>query len=323
MKKESDSKNVFIILGPTSTGKTSLALDLCRRFNGEIISADSRQVIKFMDVGTGKSPVGSEVLVEKKDMCWKVNGINIWGYDLVTPDEYFSGYDFAKFALKKVRDLQESKKSIFVVGGTGFYIDLFTGRIKPSCVGLDLELRSSLEDLPLESLQVRLLNLNPMVYKGIDKKNKVRLIRAIERETLRGLGNPGFSDTVLNYLSNESNKYNFIHLGLNGPRELLYKNSDAWVDAIWSMGLIEEVKALIDMGYRDSPKLQGLVYKTVLSFIDDKIIEKDAIQRIKYDIHSYIRRQMTWFKKNKEIKWVDISQDGYKKIIYNDIERKL
>ena len=318
-KKDKKIKNIFVILGPTSTGKTSLALGLCQKFNGEIISADSRQAVKFMDVGTGKSPVDSNLLIEKKDKCWKLNGINVWGYDLITPDKYFSGYDFAEFALEKTRELEKLGKNIFVVGGTGFYIDLFTGKVRPSHVEPDLELRKSLEVLSLEDLQKKLSSLNLKSYQSIDKKNKVRLIRAVEKELLKDLG-----DSNLNYLSEDTLiKYKFTYFGLNGSREMLYKRSDAWVDVIWSGGIIEEVKMLIEMRYGESSKLKGLVYRTVLDFINGKSNDKESIQRIKYDIHAYIRRQLTWFKKNKDIKWVDISEDDYKEIIYNDIERKL
>ncbi|MFZ2664197.1 MAG: tRNA (adenosine(37)-N6)-dimethylallyltransferase MiaA [Patescibacteria group bacterium] len=318
-RKDKKIKNIFVILGPTSTGKTSLALDLCKRFDGEVISADSRQAVKFMDVGTGKSSVDSNLLIEKKDKRWKLNGINVWGYDLTTPDQYFSGYDFAEFALEKTRELEKPGKNIFVVGGTGFYIDLFTGKVRPSHVEPDLELRNSLEVLSLEDLQKKLSSLNLKSYESIDKKNKVRLIRAVEKELLKDLG-----DSNLNYLSEDSLiKYNFTYFGLNVSRDVLYKRSDAWVDAIWSGGIIEEVKMLIEMGYSESSKLKGLVYRTVLDFINGKSNDKESIQRIKYDIHAYIRRQLTWFKKNKDTKWVDISEDDYKEIIYNDIERKL
>lgn len=314
-----ETKNIFIIIGPTSTGKTSLALDLCKKFNGEIISADSRQAVKFMDIGTGKLPVGKDLKIEKKDKCWMVNGINIWGYDLTNPNEYFSGYDFAKFALDKAKELENLDKNIFIVGGTGFYIDLFTGKVKPSHVEPDLDLRKSLEIMSLEELQEKLNTLNPEIYKNIDKKNKVRLIRAIEKELLDPV-----SDSDLEYLDSEGYKFTFI--GLSGPRDLLYKRSDSWVDNIWSGRIIDEVKSLVELGFGDSPKLQGLVYKTVIDFINgdrSSAHEKESIQRIKYDIHSYIRRQQTWFKRNCDIEWVDISKDDFKEIIYNSIERKL
>jgi tRNA dimethylallyltransferase len=334
MSETKEIKNIFIIIGPTSTGKTSLALELCKKFNGEIISADSRQAVKFMNIGTGKLPVDKDakdikdsnnLSIEKKDQRWVINGINIWGYDLTNPDEYFSGYDFAKFSLEKARELEKLGKNIFIVGGTGFYIDLFTGKVKPSHVEPDLDLRKSLEIMSLVDLQEKLKEFNLEIYKKIDKKNKVRLIRAVEKEFLDVADNSTESKVSdLDYL--DKNSYKLMFIGLNSSRDVLYKRSDSWVDNIWSGGIVDEVKKLIEMGYEKSPKLQGLVYKTVLDFINgdmNKENEKEAIQRIKFDIHSYIRRQQTWFKRNYDIEWVDISKDDYKEIIYNSIERKL
>src|SRR4030042_4789177 len=138
---------VYIILGPTSSGKTSLAVNLCKKFNGEIISADSRQVYKNMDIGTGKLPINSNATVVKGDEKWTIDGVNIWGYDLTTPDKFFSGYDFALFALNKAAELLKAEKTVFLVGGTGFYIDLFTGNVKPSTIKPNFEMRKELENL--------------------------------------------------------------------------------------------------------------------------------------------------------------------------------
>ena len=312
MKKE--NKKIFIILGPTSSGKTSLGLDLCKKFNGEIISADSRQVFKFMDVGTGKIPVNSKVEIERGDKFWLLDGIKVWGYDLVTPDQYFSGYDFAEFALKKAKEIYDSGKTMFLVGGTGFYIDLFTGKVQPSKVLPDLELRTSLEELSLSDLQRKLQSLDRGAFEEIDKKNKVRLVRAIEKSLSKNI-----NDKELSYLRD----FEFVHIGLNTPREVLYKRSDLWVEYIWKNNIVGEVNRLCDLGYGESPKIKGLVYKTVLEYIRGGINENEAIERIKFDIHAYVRRQLTWFKKNEEIDWVDITKDDFREIIYNKVEEKI
>jgi len=307
-------RKIFIILGPTSTGKTSLALSLCKDFNGEIISADSRQIYKYMDIGTGKIPMNSEVEIKREDTYWVLGKVKTWGYDLVTPDRFFSGYDFSVFALKKADEILRSGKNVFLVGGTGFYIDLFTGKVKPSNVKPDLELRKSLEKMRLEELQGKLEGLNRKVFEKIDKQNKVRLIRAIERQISKNI-----NETSLPYIEN----YSFVQIGLNSQRGILHKRADLWVDEIWRQGLVEEVRKLIEMGYNDSLKLQGIIYKSVMQFVDGKISKEDAIQLSKYDVHKYIKRQLTYFKKNKDIAWVDISEDGYKKMIYNKVEKEL
>jgi tRNA dimethylallyltransferase len=307
------NKKVFILLGPTSSGKTSLALELCNKFGGEIISADSRQVIKYMDIGTGKTPVDSNLDILKGDGVWAVNGTNIWGYDLVKPDEFFSGYDFAKFSLLKVREMLDQRKNVFIVGGTGFYIDLFTGSVKPSNVKPDKELRKSLDKYSLEEIQKKLRELDEKVFEAIDKKNKIRMMRAIEKAISKDI-----KEDSLPYLED----IEFIYIGLTSSRELLYRRADDWVEKIWNNGLVDEVRNLIGMGYKNSEKMSGLVYKTVVAFIEGKVSEKDAIERIKFDIHAYIRRQQTWFGRNKEVTWVDVSQDGFREIIYNMIGGK-
>jgi tRNA dimethylallyltransferase len=314
MRNDTQKQKVFIIVGPTSSGKTSLALEMCKKFNGEIISADSRQVYKYMDIGTGKIPINSDLQIEKGEKFWELDGVKIWGYDLVTPDQYFSGFDFASFALRKAREIIKEGKTVFLVGGTGFYIDLFTGRMKPSKVKPDLELRQALEYLSLPELQERLKKLDPKAFKNIDLKNKARLVRAIEKS----VGSEK-NEKELPYLE----KASFIWLGLTSDRKFLYQRADAWVDEIWEGGLIDEFKSLCEKGYEKSRKLKGLVYKTVLKFLDGEITSEKATERIKFDIHAYIRRQQTWFKKNEEIQWVDISKDDFKEIIYNKIKENI
>jgi tRNA dimethylallyltransferase len=312
--KKMKRNKVFIILGPTSSGKTSLALELCQRFNGEIISADSRQIYKNMDIGTGKLPVGKDARLEKLGTNWILNGVKIWGYDVTTLDKFFSGYDFSLFALEKAKEILKSGKNVFLVGGTGFYIDIFTGRVKPSKVKPDLELRESLNLMSLEGLQEKLCSLSMKVFEKTDKNNKVRLIRALEREVSKEI-----NEVEIPYLKN----CDFVYIGLNAPREVLYKRADLLVEEVFKAGVVDEVKRLIDLGHGKSPKLQGLIYKSVVQFIDGKLSKEDAIQQAKYDIHQYIKRQLTYFRKNEDIFWVDISKDDYKKIIYNKIEKEL
>lgn len=294
------SKNIYVILGPTSTGKTSLALDLCEKFDGEIISADSRQVVKYMDIGTGKAPIGKNIKVEKNENFWKLDGRNVWGYDLFSPADYFSGYDFAKFGLKKARELAKKGKTVFLVGGTGFYIDLFTGRSKPSSKKPDFDLRNELEKLDLPQLQEKLMSLNKDDYLQVDKNNPTRLIRAIEKHLSQKKADP------LPYLTDVK----YIYWGLKAKNQFLYSKADNWLEKIWDEGLVDEVKKLLDMGFGTSPKLKGLIYKSVVSFLGNELSEEEAKQRAKYDLHAYIRRQLTYFKKNKEITWFDISKNN-------------
>lgn len=303
-------KIIPVILGPTSSGKTSLAIKLCKEFGGSIVSADSRQIYKKMDIGTGKVPVGDSargVEIVRADETpaekWSIDGVDVWGYDLAAPDQYFSGYDYALFALQKLHDLQEQGTQPFLVGGTGFYIDLVTGLVKPSGAAPDFELRKKLENKDLIQLQQQSMSLNPAAYKDIDQNNPVRLIRAIEKE----LSNKK-PPTPLPY----SDTTKFVFIGLTASREFLYQRADTWAETIWENGLVQEVQALLDQGYGDSPKMHGFIYKTVVAHLAKEMSAKEALERIKYDLHAYIRRQQTYFKKRNDlIQWFDITQPNF------------
>lgn len=304
---------IYVIVGPTSSGKTSLALDLAKSFDAEIISADSRQLYKHMDIGTGKLPIDRDINIEKFDNHWIMNGITVWGYDMVLPNKFYSAYDFALFALNKIRDIKSRGKRVFIVGGTGFYIDLIAKRVTPSDTEPDFELRESLEKLSLEELKAKLMSLNISSVENLDLNNPVRIIRAIENK-LSTKKNP----VPLPYLTDIEFKY----IGLRAENSYLYNRVDLWVDTIWKNGLVDEVKNLISLGFGDSFKLQGLVYKTVVKYINSldhvaSISEESTIQLIKYDLHAYIRRQLTYFKRNQDITWFDISVGDYVKNIYN------
>lgn len=307
---------VYVLFGPTSSGKTALALQLAQKLGCDIISADSRQIYKFMDVGTGKRPISNTIPLQKLDDKWLLDDVTVWGYDLTTPDKFFSAYDFAEFAHNKLSKLLPVTGKILLVGGTGFYVDIVTGRIKPSNVVPDLGLRTQLEELSLEELQQKLHRLNPELSDRIDSKNPARLMRAIEIEL-----NTAINKKPLSYLINTR----YVYIGLTAPREFIYARADLWVDTIWKNGLIAEVGNLIKLGYKDSPKMHGLVYKTALAYLQKELSEQEAIQRIKFDVHSYIRRQQTYFKKmiqeletSKEtVKLLDISKDDCADLIYN------
>ena len=286
------NKELIVVCGPTASGKSDLAIQLARKFNGEIISADSRQIYKYMDIGTGKIPVNSDLKIKKFEDHWELNNISVWGYDLVTPDQFFSGYDFALFALNKAREIRSRGKNVFIVGGTGFYIDLVTKNKEPSNVEPDFELRDELNKLSLQQLQTKLTSLNILIENNSDANNPVRIIRAIEKHQAKSK-----NFTPLPYFTDVDFKY----IGLKSTNEILFSRADKWVDEIWQNGLVDEVKNLINLGYKKSTKLQGLVYKSVVQYLSpENTLSQDQIkQLIKYDIHAYIRRQLTYFNKLK------------------------
>jgi len=308
----------IVILGPTCTGKTSLALNLCQRFDGAIISADSRQVVRLMDIGTGKVPAGeNDRRLEKRDDKWIMDGVNIFGYNLVNPDDYFSAYGFVKYCqeifprawddgAKKSHD----GKNVFLVGGTGFYIDAVTGRTPLESIGPNMELRKSLEKLSTEELAKKLRELDESTYKTIDTKNPVRLIRAIEKVSRRGsrLSPPAPRIAVEPTL-----------IGLTAEREVLYSRADTWVDTIFNEKLFEEVK-LIQARFPKSHRLNGLIYKSAVDYLNGVTDLGASKQKAKYAMHAYIRRQQTWFKRNPEIKWFDITQKNFDADITSIVE---
>lgn len=299
---------MIIIFGPTSSGKTSLALSLCKKLNGEIISTDSRQVYKGMDIGTGKIPVDKqETSIKRHDKYWEVEGVKIHGYDLITPDEYFSAYDFAKFAFQKIRKLKELKKTPFLVGGTGFYIDVITGRIKLSGTKPNAQMRESLNKTPTTNLLNSLKLLNQDVVSEIDISNRQRIIRALEIEF-----NKENDGKPLEYINNEG----FQYIGLGSSRKTLYERADKWLDGIWDAGLIEETQYLLKK-YPNNEKLNGLVYKSVVSVIKSLSSSVEARQKAKFDIHAYIRRQSTWFKRYTEAELFDVEDVNLYRNVFN------
>lgn len=298
---------VIILLGPTSSGKTSLGIELCKKMNGEILSSDSRQIYTHMDIGTGKKPVKTDITFEKEDDHWVMDGVKVWGYDLIDPNQYFSAYDFAMFATEKIKDIISRDKTPFVVGGTGFYVNVLTGEVRLDKTPPDFPLRKKLEELTTEELKQKLEKENSQLAEKTDLNNPARMIRALEKTISSKKRQP------INLLENVE----YVKIGLTAPRSTLYERADAWVDEVWAQGLVDETKRLLNSEYKDSEKLKGLVYKTTAKYIKGELSEKKAKQKIKHNLHAYIRRQQTYFKKIPNITWVDVSQDNKLEKVYN------
>ncbi|MBP8960686.1 hypothetical protein KBG31_00460 [Patescibacteria group bacterium] len=297
-----------VIVGPTSTGKTGLALEMCKKLNGQIISADSRQIYRHMDVGTGKIPLGEKEIIKHEDY-WEIAGINVWGYDIVNPGEYYSAYDFALFALERAKKLIQEEKMPFLVGGTGLYIDFFTQKIQGNSLPPDFNYRKSLEKKNLQELQNLLTSLN-LIANTSDFQNKHRLVRIIERNRSA----PKIVATPLPHLKNVK----FVFIGLTAPRDFLYNRADLWVDSIWKKDkIVLEVEKLSSLGFINSVQLNGFIYSQAIDYKKGVMVREEAIQKTKFAVHSYIRRQETYFKKNSCIQWFDISKDNLEQTIYN------
>ena len=311
---------LIVIVGPTSTGKTSLGIKLCREFNGEIVSADSRQIYKHMNIGTGKRPLSemqkSQVSMQKQDGCWIVDGVYVHLYDVVEPDRKFSVARFKDAATKEIESIWRRGKVPFLVGGTGFYIAAVLGETEFARIPPDWELRKKLEKLSVEELFEKLKRLDPERAKTIDPKNPRRLVRAIE--IVKGVAAgpwPAREEARQGRAATHP-----LKIGLTAPREILYQRADAWAERIVNNGLLEEVQDLVNRGYKNAPPMQGIIYQSALDHLDNKINKEEMLQRIKFDLHGYIRRQLTWFKRDRGVQWFDVSKPNFDVAVEEMIE---
>lgn len=339
---------LVIICGPTATGKTKLGIHLANKFNGEIISADSRQVYRGMDVGTGKglSTTKNQRLEIKINnqifTLYDLEGVKIWGYDLVEPDQEFSVAHFHHFAAQAISDIRSREKTPIIVGGTGLYLKSLTQSIETINVPMDRNLRSQLESLTTSELQQRLQQLNPQKVKSMnnsDQNNPRRLIRAIEvaefkKQTLKKTNLPrcpqastsgaclpvGTVDTS-SHLGNitVANEIN-IWIGLTASIELLDEKVTANVLSR-SQELDHEIKLLVNRfpDFWSLPAATATGYHQWHQYLEGKINQNTAIKLWVIAEKQYLRRQLTWFKKQPQINWFQINQTNFEV----DIEAKV
>jgi tRNA dimethylallyltransferase len=282
------------IIGPTATGKSSLALELCQTLNGEIISADSRQVYRYMDIGTAKPTEEERALVPHHLI------------DVVNPDQNFSLALYQSKALAAINDIQRRKKTAFLVGGSGLYVwALLEGWRIPE-VPPDPTLRKQLEARARveggEKLYNELKQTDPAAAECIDPRNVRRVIRALE---------VGLQGTPFSQLQVKHPLVDSIIIGLTTDRANLYRRIDDRVDNMIKRGLVAEVESLVARGYRfDLPSMSGLGYKQIGLNLQEKIDMPTAIQQIKFDTHSFARHQYNWFRpKDKRINWFEAGKD--------------
>lgn len=312
-------QKLVVILGPTGTGKTALGIKLCQKFNGEIISADSRQVYKGADIGTNKTESGRilDTGYTIQDTGYRGKGywvqerVKIHFYDVTTPDKQYSASQFVDQAGKVVHGLWQKDKLPFVVGGTGFYISTLLGEVKLSSVPAHPQLRAELEKSSLANLQASLKTLAPEKFRKMnpsEKKNKHRLVRAIEVASATKLRKEPIKQNTT-----KLNQTKILKVGLTAPRKFLYQKADLWAKFIAAHGLIEETRKLTTKGYKNTPLLQGMIYQQALDFIKGELSKEEMVKRIQFELHGYIRRQLTWFKRDKKIKWLDVSGSNFDK----------
>lgn len=279
MKKE----KILVILGPTATGKSDVAVKIAKKLNGEIISADSRQVYKGMNLGSGK--------ITKPEM----KGIPHHLLDVVSPNSRFSVAKYKELAEKAIEKITEKGKTPVICGGTGFYIDTVINNISFPEVPPNFSLRKKLSKKSAETLFEMLKKLSPSRAKNIDKHNKIRLIRAIE--IAKKLG-------TVPKIEKTPSKYDVIYVGLDLPDKELKKRIEKRLLKRIKLGMIQEVRNLQKQGV-SWKRLEsfGLEYRETAKYLQGKITKNEMIENLKRDIWQFVKRQRTWFKKNKKIKW--------------------
>ncbi|MCH7951258.1 tRNA (adenosine(37)-N6)-dimethylallyltransferase MiaA [Patescibacteria group bacterium] len=316
---------LLIIVGPTATGKTSLGLHVAQKCSAELVSADSRQVYKGMDIGTGKdipSNLKSQISNLKfrgRRISFYGNSTKIWGYDLVEPDDEFSVAHFRQIARAVIHDIWKRKKLPIVVGGTGLYVKVLTQPMARIHIPPNKKLRRKLETQSIQALQNRLKKLNPSHFRQMnqsDRKNPRRLVRAIEISMYQKTHLTKSHGSQKPSLSEAST----LWIGLKAPRQALYKRIDERVDERLRLGAQDEVRTLLKKGYGfNLPAMSAMGYIQWKPYVEGKTSRQRVIRRWKLDEHAYARRQLTWFKKNQKISWYDITEPGFTKNVVRTV----
>lgn len=287
--------NLLIIVGPTSIGKSTIAVELAKLLNGEVISADSMQIYKHMDIGTAK--------VTTTEM----DGIPHHMVGVVDPDEEFTVSDYKHLVKEHIRRINLEGKLPIVVGGTGLYINSLIYDLNFAEIPPNESLRSSyeeqIEEFGNEYLHNKLALIDPESSEKISVNDKKRIMRALEIYDSTG-------KTMTEHNKNfrkMNNDYNLSYVALNMDRAKLYDKINNRVDAMVKKGLVQEVNKILDMGYSEELiSLQAIGYKEIISHIKDEISLEEAIELVKKKSRNYAKRQLTWFRRDDRIKWIDI-----------------
>lgn len=285
---------LIILTGPTAVGKTKTSIGLAKALNGEIISADSMQVYKYMDIGSAK--------IRPEEM----QGVKHYLVDELEPDEEFHVVRFQQMAKKAIEEIYEKGKIPIVVGGTGFYIQALLYDIDFTESNEDTEYRHELEQLAkdkgAEYLHDMLREADPVSADTIHANNVKRVIRALEFYHQTGA-------KISEHNEQERGKespYEFCYFVLNDDRAHLYERINLRIDQMLEEGLVDEVRALKDKGYtRDMVSMQGLGYKEILDYLNGECTLEEAIYILKRDTRHFAKRQLTWFRRERDVIWID------------------
>lgn len=301
-------KPLIIITGPTAVGKTDLSLDLARAVQGEIISADSMQVYKHMDIGSAKI------------MPEEMQGIPHHLIDVIEPEEEFHVVKFQEMAKEAMEGIYARGHIPVITGGTGFYIQALVRDIDFTETGGDEAYRQELEELAkiqgAEVIHEMLAKVDPVSAVEIHANNVKRVIRALEYYHFTGE-----PISVHNAAQRQkASPYQFVCFVLNRDRAELYRRIDRRVDMMLEQGLLKEVKKLADMGYtKDMVSMQGLGYKELLAYLDGELSYEEAVYILKRDTRHFAKRQLTWFKREADVNWVNVDDGRTREQILADM----
>ena len=289
---------VVVIVGPTASGKTALSIELAKKINGEVISSDSMQIYKDMDIGTAK--------VTKEE----AEGIKHYLVDCVSPDERYTVSDFKKDAEKAIEEILEKGKTPIVVGGTGLYVNSLIYGIEYQDMNFDEKYRNELMEKAeteegLKELWNEANKIDPEAMSKISPNDKKRIVRVLEIFKATGK-----TKTEQEILSRQNGvKYDYKVFGITMERGKLYSRINLRVDLMIEKGLEEEVKSLVNKYTKFPTAMQGLGYKEVVEYFEGNLTREEMIDKIKQESRRYAKRQLTWFRKNKETIWLDSSDD--------------
>ncbi|MDU4277104.1 tRNA (adenosine(37)-N6)-dimethylallyltransferase MiaA [Finegoldia magna] len=298
-------KKCIVIVGPTGVGKTRLSIFLAKRLNSEIISADSMQIYKYMDIGTAK--------VEPKYQ----KEIKHHLIDIVEPNENFNVEQFQSLCIDKIEEISAKNKIPIIVGGTGLYINSITHKLEFNTVKSDEKLRYELENIAEsqgnQKLHKMLEDIDPESASKIHKNNVRRVIRAIEVYKLTGHKFSEINDKFDHY----NNDYDFYIIGLNDDREILYKRINQRVDEMIDEGFMAECKYIYELTDENSQSIQAIGYREAFMYLNNEISFKDMVSLMKKNSRKYAKRQLTWFRQDERIHWMNL--EDFNK--FEDIEK--
>lgn len=295
-------ERLVVIVGPTAVGKTALSIEMAKKFNGEIISGDSMQIYRGLDIGTAK--------ITAEEM----QGIPHHMIDIIEPDDTFSVRDFQQMVKKLITKINENGRLPILVGGTGLYITSVIRNYQFTTIGSDASFRKRMEQFADENgnvaLHKKLADIDPKSSKQIHPNNRRKVIRALEIVNITGKT----LDEIQAEHSEGESDYELILIGLTLPRDELYRRINERVDVMIEKGLIQEAYSLYKQNIRNTQSVQAIGYKELFLYFDNELTKDEAIELLKRNSRRYAKRQMTWFKNKLDLQWFDMSGNQNEKM---------